>query len=175
MENLDFNNISIRGRFVFSVYCLLKVINKFHIVTNFDTFIVNLLEFTDCSKMELWETKIKLLLPEELNNSTLSYDLDYDEDIEGEEQQLLTDVFLEVLSVGRANLYKKFENDITLNHVLNIVNLLNKNNIDLPSIDKVKFSDVSENEGWGNPFKCKIGYDHAYEYEMHYVVDIINS
>lgn len=175
MENLDFNNISIRGRFVFSVDCLLKVINKFHIVTNFDTFIVNLLEFTDCSKLELWETKIKLLLPEELNNSTLSYDLDYDEDIEVEEQQLLTDVFLEVLSVGRANLYKKFQNDITLNHVLNIVNLLNKNNIDLPSIDKVKFSNVSDNEGWGNPFKCKFGYDHAYEYEMHYVVDIINS
>ena len=64
---------------------MLKVINKFHIVTNFDTFIVNLLELTDCSKMELWETKIKLLLPEELNNSTLSYDLDYDEDIEGED------------------------------------------------------------------------------------------
>ena len=86
----------------------------------------------------------------------------------------MTDVFLEVLSVGRANLYKKFENDITLNHVLNIVNLLNKNNIDLPVFDKhLKFSDVSENEGWGNPFKCKIGYDDAYEYEMHYVVDIV--
>lgn len=175
MENLDFSNISIRGRFIFAVECLLNVINKFHIVTNFDTFIVNLLEFTDCSKLELWDIKIKLLLPEKLDNSSLSYDLDYDEELEGEEQQLLTNVFLEVLSVGRSNLYRKFENDITLIHVLNIVNLLNKNNIDLPSTDKVKFSEVSENDGLGNPFKCKIGYDHAYEYEIHYVVDIIKG
>ncbi|MBU3107977.1 hypothetical protein [Clostridium gasigenes] len=121
MGKLDFNNVSIRGRFVFAVEYLLKVINKFHIVTNFDTFIVNLLEFTNCSKMELWETKITLLLPEELNNDTLSYDLDYDEDIDEEEQQLLTDVFLETLSVGRENLYRNFENDITLTHMMKIV------------------------------------------------------
>ncbi|WP_315121169.1 hypothetical protein [uncultured Clostridium sp.] len=161
MENLDFNNISIRGRFVFAVECLLKVINKFHIVTNFDTFVDNLLEFTNCSKMELWETKIIILLPEELNNDTLSYDLDYDEDIGEEEQQLLTEVFLEVLNVGRANLYKSFESDITLRHVMNIVNLLNENNIELPSIDKIRFSMVSENDGWGNAFDYKIGYDNA--------------
>ncbi|AOR25089.1 hypothetical protein [Clostridium taeniosporum] len=175
MESLDFNNISIRGRFVFSVDCLLKVINKFQLVSGLDTFVLNLLEFTSSSKLELWEMKIKLLLPEELNNNTLSYDLDYDEDIDVEEQQFLTDVFLEVLSVGMANLYKEFENDITLNHINNIVNLLNKNNIDLPSIDKIKFSKVSENDGWGNTFDCEIGYDDNYEYEMHYIVDIVNS
>ncbi|MEW9095893.1 MAG: hypothetical protein AB2417_12500 [Clostridiaceae bacterium] len=173
MESLDFNNISIRGRFVFAIECLLKVINKFNIATNFDTFIDNLLEFTNCSKMELWETKIIILLPEELNKTTLSYDLDYDEDIGEEEQQLLTEVFLEVLNVGRANLYKSFESDITLHHVMNIVNLLNKNNIELPSIDKIRFSKVSENDGWGNVFNCKITYDNAYEDGRHYVADIV--
>ncbi|GEM_PF-4162743 len=173
MENLNFNNVSIRGRVIFALECLLKVINKFHIVTDFDTFILDLLEFTNCSKMELWETKIMLLLPEELNNDTLSYDLDYDEDMGEEQQQLLTDVFLEVLNVGRANLYKNFDSDITLHHVMNIINLLNKNNIELPSIDKIKFSTVSENDGWGNVFYCKIGYDNVYEDEMHYVIDIV--
>ncbi|URZ02610.1 hypothetical protein [Clostridium felsineum] len=175
MNNLDFNNVSIRGRFIFAVNCLFKVINKFHIATNFDTFIVNLLEYTNCPKMELWETKIKLLLPEELNNKTLSYEFDYDEDLEEEDQKFLTNIFLEVLSVGMANLYKKFENDITLKHVKNIVNLLNKNDLDLPSIDKIKFSSISENDGLGNAFKCKIGYDYAYEYEMHYVVNVVND
>ncbi|NFI55789.1 MULTISPECIES: hypothetical protein [Clostridium] len=175
MESLDFNNISIRGRFVFSVDCLLKVINKFQLVSGLDTFVLNLLEFTSFSKLELWEMKVIILLPECLDNNTLSHNFKYYKDITEEKQNLLTSVFLEVLSVGRANLYKNFENDITLKHVKNIVNLLNKNNIDLPSIDKIKFSKVSENDGWGNTFDCEIGYDDNYEYEMHYIVDVVNN
>lgn len=174
MESLDFNNISIRGRVVFAVECLLKVTTELHIVTGLDTFIVNLLEFTSCDKLELWDTKIKIQLPKNMNNETISENFEYDEELSEKEQNLLTNVFLEVLNVGRANLYKNFENNITLKHVMNLVSLLKENKIELPNVDKLKFSMVSENDGWGNVFNCKIGSDDAYENDdkMDYVVDI---
>lgn len=172
MEKLNFDNISIRGRFVFSIDCLLSVINKYEIITDLDAFILNLLEFTNCSQLELWEKKILLCLPQALNNETLAYNFNYD-DIDEDEQKLLTDVLLEVLNVGRVNLYKEFDDSLTKKHLDNLINLLNNSNIRLPGINKLIFSKITENDGWGNEFYCKIGYDKNYEYEEKYIVEIL--
>lgn len=171
---LKFDNISIRGRFAFGVECLLKVINNFNIESDLDIFVVNLLEFTSCSDLELWDNKIKLLLPKELNNETLSYNLNYDEDLDEAEQLILTKVFLEVLNIGTCNLYKRYDDELTLLHLINIVNLLKKNNIEIPNIEKFKFSSIKEDYGWGNKFECEVGYSNPDSYEKHSTIKIKN-
>lgn len=73
------------------------------------------------------------------------------------------DLIIEALNVAQSNLYKQFDNNITLKHINNIIKMLKMNHIELPDINKVNFSKISENERFGDLFKCKIMFEYNEE------------
>ena len=60
-----------------------------------------------------------------------------------------------LLNAGTVELYGKIENQSegTIKTVLRAIQIMDKNNIDLPNIDILQKFPISENGGWGRKFR----------------------
>lgn len=141
--------ISIIGRFAFGASCFEKVCKDWGVRTSqIAEFIKLLWTFTSSNRLDLWEKDVLKYLPED--DDLISYDIKFGIGFLSHEQQLvMVDLILEIIELGRGNLYAGFKSEFTLVPILNIVALLENNNIILPNIEPFERSKADECHGWG--------------------------
>jgi hypothetical protein len=146
MEN-DFELISITGRFAFGVTCLEQICHEWQVNTDKINELIELLwSFTLSNDLSIWEKQINEILPVYINEIPIKFGFEF---LDKSKQEILSEIILEVIEIGGANLYGAFDSKLTMVHTLKVASLL-ENNMALPDIKPFKKSKVTEFHGWGN-------------------------
>lgn len=148
MEMSILETISIVGRVAFGVTCLEHLCEKWNIKNQQMVELIELLwTFTSSNNLSVWESQINEILPDYTYEIPIKFGFEF---LLKDKQETLTDVILEVIEIGGANLYGGFKSEYTIGHTLKVASLLENNNIELPDLKPFQKSKVTEFHGWGN-------------------------
>lgn len=157
-EEIEFNKISIRGRFAYCMKCLEKSISKFGINNEYLAKLVNLMwKFVSSNQLDEWEETILDEFPEEDDFWEFSKKFCFEE-ISLELQEFISKLIINTIEVGRSNLYSGYNSDISMLYLKRVIYLMKLRYIDLPNINdykrlKADIKDSTKDFGWGRPVK----------------------
>lgn len=148
MEKLFLETISIVGRVAFGVTCLERLCEGWNVKSQQMNELIGLLwTFTSSNDLSVWERQINEILPDYTYEVPAKFGFEF---LLKDKKETLTDAILEVIEIGRANLYGGFKSEYTMVHTLKIASFLKKNNIAIPDLKPFQKSKVTEFHGWGN-------------------------
>lgn len=163
MDKNTFNNISMNGRMAYAILCIEKyLINKYPL-DDWKPLSKIMWEVTS-SFWDEWDGKFIEIIPENLFEND-SYEESGFEEITEDEYNTFAALLKDKSDELNELLYKLHElqeiycyssipgkGDDASQIVLNICDILERHDIELPDIAKVNFSSFSEKNGWGNNF-----------------------
>ncbi|GAA4275919.1 hypothetical protein [Aquimarina mytili] len=162
--NLDFSNISIRGRVAYAIICLENAI-RFYEKENLDwLYIFNLLWAYTKDEVGNWHYPMAESTPK-----SIMFDADYSskemEYIDRDEYEKLSLLYKnsnntinyiidKLFEIGTRDLYSSIINNSpdTLKYLQEIIDVMEERGITLPNIKFFQKFPISENEGWGRKF-----------------------
>lgn len=158
---MDFEKISIRGRFCYGLLCIERYVNQYSIFSNAGELIKQkYAEFTIRNDLDNWYDECKEYTPayyihsptlpafHRLKEANIVTIRQYYESISND----LISIWSLVFDIGSAHLYSRIYGNSTQLMLEEIIRILDKEKINLPNIDRVSFSSFSEKNGWGNEF-----------------------
>jgi hypothetical protein len=168
MEIKMFKEISTRGRVAFAICCLENVIKKQNLVQNDEsekTILQQLWHFTT-DNIALWELQVRELIPyvimEDVSYEIKDFDffsLKFHNKLQTYYKKCypyLLEIINLIYELGRTNLYVAINSEklkeVSLPHLQDIIDLMEKNDIQLPDIGLFKKISITENYGWGRTF-----------------------
>ncbi|MBD1373690.1 hypothetical protein IC620_15190 [Hazenella sp. IB182357] len=143
--------ISIRGRVAYVTTCVDTLCKRWEIKSfTMNKFINEMKNFTHTINIEEWDLIIRSYLPDEDTLEDYAFTFGY-ETLSLDKQQVMFNVFEEFIDVGQGNMYSAYDSEITLEPLMNLIQILQENDIELPDIMPFKKSKATEQDGWGNP------------------------
>lgn len=168
MKGKDFIEVSIRGRVAFGVVCLENAIKHFNRLDLEWNFLLKLLWSYTNDNVGTWHYQLAECIPSAVMVGDDKY-LDFLSKQQFWEFNKLysqcNDEILQIIdlifSIGVEDLYSSIVNNSpeTICHLNDIINILNNDNIPLPSIDLFERFPITENHGWGREFTRAEVYD----------------
>lgn len=171
MNANEFINISIRGRVAFSILCLENVIRHYNVESLPWAFVLEKLwEFTSNSGyLDDWMDVTVEIIPKTVINDTLYLTGDFEsmdlECITIEQFKCLHDLYSKVdsvlcfiidkiFSLATGEMYGALRDGAPYNleHLQEILNMMEQHNIPLPPIEPLKIYSFWERGGWGKHF-----------------------
>lgn len=159
IEKEVFHKASIAGRYIYGYYCLMSVIQTLQLEQVPKPLDDTLKEFVETNRKDEWQDKIEVLLPSRIlsnqsnNFSSENISVDLNKRIASyylQQPEVVRSVIEELIWLGMSNLYGKFDSDVTFAYIVGIVELLEAEQINLPSVEILKSYPVTERKGWGN-------------------------
>jgi hypothetical protein len=164
MKISNFENISIRGRYIYGYLCLNKYIRekKYQALPN--KLERNIEDFVSSGQLDLWHESIEEVLPAIILNN--NYNSGYYEIVDFDYYNELLKYYLSLsheclilidnlLYIGINNLYGQFKSELTLAYLQNIIVIMNRNKMDLPQVNYVFNLTVDQKNGWGDRVNMK--------------------
>lgn len=143
--------LSIRSRFAFGMLCLEGWCVKFSVdQLKMKDFFEVLWRFTDTDSLDKWEKIADQYVPGTVEDVELwlgvsNYDDEFKEDF--------LDLVLQVWGVATENLYYAVSSEETIDEVMMIASIMNKHQVELPSLLPLMKSLIDEERGWGRNHK----------------------
>lgn len=164
MKISDFENISIRGRYIYGYLCLIRYISEKKFQTLPNKLLNDIEDFVSSGQLDSWHESIEEVLPTIILNNT--YESGYYEIIEYNYYIELLEYYTSLnnecltlidnlLYIGINNLYGQFKSELTLNYLEDIIIIMKKNQIELPQVNHIFSLTIDQKNGWGNRVKMK--------------------
>lgn len=153
--------ISIRARVAFIILCLENAIKKNTAIVSWNKVLNVFWLQTSIHFVDEWLYEVSKIMPESIledeyeENDTITLE-DYTKlkELYKTAPRFLFELMELAFECGTIDLYGGIENNSekTIQSVLHCIEIMNKNNIELPNIDLLKKYSISENHGWGKTF-----------------------
>jgi len=154
----QFNQISIRGRYIYCYVCLRNVIASKHFDNIPDFLDIILKLFTLSSELDVWQDSADEVLPSVIldsKNEISRFKVIPHEQILALkvyylQNELVANMIEHLIWLGMSNLYGGFNSAFTLDYVKDVIDLMHSNKVELPNFLIVNSCSVNELGGWGN-------------------------
>lgn len=162
---MNFNNISIRGRFAFGMKCLEACLESNGIKEDsLNEIISKSWEFTTSVRMDIWLEEMVPLVPNHVLEYTQEDPMEEFTHIGKTKTLILREMYLKIpkfinqifmnsFYIGREHIYSKVKNNSpeTIEYLNEIIELMESNEVPLPSKNKYLELEINKERGWGEP------------------------
>ncbi len=160
-------NISIRGRVAFTIYSLNKLVEKLK-MEKLDWHLVleEFWNYTTIEYLDDWQARVVEYTPSsilefenyiESNYTYVSGEIFYQlKNLYSNAHQDIKEVIDLIFDVGTADLYGKVEKKgQSFKYLTQIIDIMNKHEVNLPDIDQFEKFEFNKSEGWGDQFDSR--------------------
>lgn len=152
---LNFNEISIRGRYIYCFLCLKSIIKYKALEVLPQNLERSIIFFTNARHLDLWQEQIDEIKPKRIDSIkkvTFFSDKEFEEIKEYYKRQpnCILDSIETLFELGTSNLYGGFNSSITMEYLDDMLTVLEKLNIPFPPFHLIKNFPVMEEHGWGS-------------------------